>query len=554
MGPAPHLVTARNEIALPRGPTHGARMRFARIAMATLGLTAVAAAGCASHEEPVREPVAAKPAPERVVEVRREAYQPGTLQRPNLSAEWNWNGQALPTGDPATSVVTIEKISPATVNVNQEYDYTIRVTNIAKTLDLVDVAVLDALPEEGYEFRSADPVGEISGRMLRWTLGSLPPGASREISVRGRATREGSVGKCAFVEYTPRVCVATQVVAPALELERFAPAAIVQCDDIPLRFVIRNPGSGPATNVRIADELPDGWTVAGSRTLRFDVGTLAPGESRELTAMARSARTGEFVVRARAVGDGDLDAEASAKVAVRKPELEITTVASKETPLLGTGTVFTVTVRNVGDWPARDFVLSDTVSGAEDIVAVSHGGRVAGTEVSWSLGDLEPGAKHAVSFTVKRSTEGAVVAQAAANAYCAEAVSAAARTLYQGIPAVLVEVVDDSDPLPIGSNTTYTITVTNQGSAADTDIVVRCGWEDAMEFVTASGATRPTQAGRDLTFGALNSLAPKDVAVWKVTLRGVKDADTRFTVTVDTHETDRPIQETEATRVFRFED
>ena len=141
-------------------------MRYARMAAFALVGIAVVATGCRTSQQKKKAPEP-KPEPqaEKVVEVRHQAYTPGVLGRPgDLDASWNWNGQALPTGDPATSVITIEKFSPAVVNVNNSYDYTVRVRNISSGMDLADVVVTDKLPASGYAYESSSPAGQVSGR------------------------------------------------------------------------------------------------------------------------------------------------------------------------------------------------------------------------------------------------------------------------------------------------------------------------------------------------------------------------------------------------------
>lgn len=556
---SPHIESRAAGIAAAvRVPNASFAARLARLgASAAIAVSVLTAAGCACPPKkappPAQEPVAREPAPESRIVVREETGHPYVLTRPNLPADWNWNGQALPTGDVATSVIAVEKFTPGTVNLNSEYEYTVRVTSLSRTMHLSDVAVTDHLPTEGYTFSSAEPAGERSGDSLVWRLGHLAPGEVREMTVRGRATSVGSVRKCATVEYTPRVCVETAVVAPALELTRTAPQVVVMCDDIPLRYVVRNPGSGDAVAVKVTDQLPDGLTVDGSRTVSFDVGTLKSGESRELAAVARATKTGKFESRAEAIAEGELRSEAPASVVVQQPKLEIVAEAMTASQLLGRDSRFRVTVRNTGDCAAKDFVLRNVISGAEKIVAASDGGQIADSQVSWQLGALEAGDSREFMITVNRAAEGLVTHEGTASAYCADAVTASAKTTYHGIPAVLVEVVDDVDPLPIGATTKYTVTITNQGTSADFDLVVTCGFEDAVEFVSADGTTKAVRTGPEVKFAPLAQLAPKESARWTVEVRGLKEADSRFRVSVQTRGIDRPVDETEATRVFKFD-
>jgi uncharacterized repeat protein (TIGR01451 family) len=224
---------------------------------------------------------------------------------------------------------------------------------------------------------------------------------------------------------------------------------------------------------------------------------------------------------------------------------------SSKVQILGRDTVSTIVVKNVGDGTVRDVVVADAFVGADRLSDVSAGGTVSGSIVSWKLGALAPGASQTLTVTARRALPGTMSDETTASGYCAEPVSASASTVYKGVPAILVEVVDDLDPVVIGSNTTYTITVTNQGTAPDSDIAVVCELEDSVEYVASGGATQGAVSGKKLTFAPLGTLAPKEAVKWTVTVKGVREGDTRFTVSVNSKETTRPVDETEATRVYK---
>ena len=65
-----------------------------------------------------------------------------------------------------------------------------------------------------------------------------------------------------------------------------------------------------------------------------------------------------------------------------------------------------------------------------------------------------------------------MVSQATAQAKCASAVTAVAQTEFSGLSALLLECVDVTDPIEVGQQETYIITVTNQGSANDKNIKI----------------------------------------------------------------------------------
>ena len=86
-----------------------------------------------------------------------------------------------------------------------------------------------------------------------------------------------------------------------------------------------------------------------------------------------------------------------------------------------------------------------------------------------------------------------------ATAYCADAVNASAETDVKAIPAVLLEVVDVTDPVEVGTRTTYVITVTNQGSAPSTNIEIVCNLEENVRYVSSSGLLSTNSPSRLVT-------------------------------------------------------
>jgi uncharacterized repeat protein (TIGR01451 family) len=207
-------------------------------------------------------------------------------------------------------------------------------------------------------------------------------------------------------------------------------------------------------------------------------------------------------------------------------------------------------VTNKGDAPARNTVVEDTIPAGVTGVRVSAGGRPSGSKVVWDIGTLAPNASKKLRVTYKTLKPGTVSDTASAKAVCAEAVSDSAQTVVSGISAVLLEVIDIEDPVEIGSNTTYAITATNQGSTPGTNIKIVCTLEDNEQYVSSSGPTEGYAVGETVSFAPLSSLAPKAKATWRVVVRAVKPGDVRFKVSMNTDQLTRPVEETEATHLY----
>ena len=120
----------------------------------------------------------------------------------------------------------------------------------------------------------------------------------------------------------------------------------------------------------------------------------------------------------------------------------------------------------------------------------------------------------------------------------------------KGVPAILIECVDDPDPIEVNGNVTYTITVTNQGTAMGTNIAVECTLPAELEYVSSDGPTKARAEGQTVSFTPLASLAPKAEAVYKVTAKGVGVGDVRFRVQMKSDQMESPVMETESTHIY----
>jgi len=492
-------------------------------------------AGCESQPEPTPQ---AKPAPKPA---------PMSTDTPGTTTIY------LPGGTASSSVVKLTKSAPTEVSVGQEFDVTVEVTNLTADTTLRDVVVVGSMDGD-VEMVSSSPEATMSEGSPSWSLGSLEPGQTETLTITQTATAVGAIVECATVTYTPYACLAINVTQPALQLAKTMPVEVLACDPIPVRYVVTNSGSGPATGVEVRDELPEGLVVAGSgrRVVVAPVGTLAPGESKAFEVELEATTTGALMNRAVASGSGGLTAEDSAEVNVVKPVIVVEKTAP-ERIFLGRTIDYTISVENTGDGAARDLVVTDTLPANVTLVSASGEGVEDGGEIVWNVGTLPAGGSRDFTVTVRPTDIGEYTNTVTVRGYCVDQTSDTTReamTDVQGIPAVLLEVVDAIDPVEVGTNTTYVITVTNQGSAVDRDIDLQVTLEEGAEFVSGTGPTEVTGEGRTVDLAPLGSLQPKQKATWQIVVRATGTGDKRFRVEMDTEQIGRPVLETEATNFY----
>ena len=450
--------------------------------------------------------------------------------------------------------IDIEKRAPARARVNTDFRYDLAVkagTGAAAR----GVKVTDVLPA-GIQYVSSRPAASVNGQTLSWDLGTMEPGSSRSLQVVVRATRTGTFENCAEVvaeegSLKDRSCAQTLVTAPKLALVKTGPETAVACDEITFTFQVTNGGDAEATNVRITDDLPDGLsTPSGGKTLSIDVGTLAPGETKTVSAKVVADSTGTFKNTATATADGGLEAKDDHTIIVTKPVLKVIK-DGPERRFVGRPVTYEITVTNTGNAPASNVVLTDGVPSGTVFLSASDGGTETDGTVRWSLGTLAPGASRKVSMTVTPEEDGVIVNTVQASAECAEPVTDSHQVRVEGIPAILLEVVDEDDPVEVGSTTVYAITVTNQGSADARDIVIKATIPAQMSFVSADGPTAETVTGKNVTFASLPRLAPGARASYRITVRANAAGDVRMQVSMVSAQSTVPVEETESTFLYQ---
>jgi uncharacterized repeat protein (TIGR01451 family) len=456
-----------------------------------------------------------------------------------------------PTGSESTSALRLDKSQPAEVISGKPFEYVLTVKNLT-TGKLDNVEIVESVPAgmkiaealDGATLRQADGKATIN-------LGSLAAGETRTIKVPATASTGGESTSCASISYSTALCLGLNVVTPSVKIEKTLPPEILVCNTVPMTLAITNTGTGTARNIRVEDNLPEGMTTLDGKTsFAVALGDIAAGETKKMEVPLKLDRTGSFTNVAKVMGDDGLAAESSATTVARKPALVVEKTGPKQV-FIGRNFDYEIVVTNKGDAPAANTVVTDLLP--EGLVAVSATDAAAMSDgkVVWNLGTLDKGASKKLGLTVKADGMSNAKNTVTASASCADTATVSAETQLVGVPAILLEVVDSPDPVAVDGETTYTIVVTNQGSALGTNIKIVAALEPEMQFVSAAGVTNGKADGSTVTFEPLASLAPKARAAYTVTVKATKQADVRFKVTLTSDQFSRPIEETESTNFYQ---
>jgi uncharacterized repeat protein (TIGR01451 family) len=442
-----------------------------------------------------------------------------------------------------TELVSLTKSAPAAVALGETFEYNL---SFSAHENLDSVTITDKLGE-GVSFVRSEPEATTEGGILVWKLSDLDKGHNGTIKVWVKADKEGNVVNCATVTAVPKICVATFVGSAAISIAKTGPAQAVINSDVPYRIVVKNTGSLPARNVVVTDNVPEGMThQSGQRAVRFDVGDLGPNESKELTVTLKATTKGKHcnTVSVATANAGKADAEACTEVLV--PGLKVVKTGDKE-QFLGRNARYEIVVSNVGDTALNNVVVTDTAPAGTKIVSAA-GGSVNGNTATWNVGNLPAGAEKKFDVSLTSQTPGEHCNGVTVVSGEGLRETAQACTVWRGVSALLLEKADDPDPIQVGENTTYTVRVTNQGTADDTNVKVSVQFPAEIDPVSASNGG--VVNGKTVTFPTFPRLAPKQAFEYTVTAKGARAGDARVTFVRTSDGIPAPTSAEESTRVY----
>jgi uncharacterized repeat protein (TIGR01451 family) len=178
-------------------------------------------------------------------------------------------------------------------------------------------------------------------------------------------------------------------------------------------------------------------------------------------------------------------------------DLAVTISASAPAAAATIDLVYTVTVTNNGPADDPNVTLSDTLPAAADLISYSASGGLVPTVqnavVSLSVGTLPSGASETLTITVDPTGKpGTTLTDSAAASGQLPDPGAGnnAATLVipvLGISDLGISAVATAGTAPVGQPATFTITVTNSGTADEPDAVVTSQLPEDVNFVSASG-------------------------------------------------------------------
>lgn len=437
-----------------------------------------------------------------------------------------------------TGLVHMSKTMPAEATLGENFTYELKpmATGCAG-----NVVVTDELPA-GATLVGTEPQATVQGNKLVWNLGNMDAGESKNLKVTLRPDKEGTLFGCATVAADPRVCAQTVVGKPALAIDKSGPETAQLGADLSYNVTVKNTGTAVAKGVVINDEIPAGL---GGGTKSFQIGDLAPGASKTVTVPAKAAQRGKFCNVAVATSTNAGQVKDDACTTIVKPGLKLTKTGEPE-KYINKQASYKIVAENIGDTELTGVVVTDNAPAGTKLIS-APGANVNGNVATWNVGSLKPGETKSFDVVLTSPTAGRTCNVASINTAQGLRESSEACTVWKGISAVLLEVVDEPDPLQVGEQTLYTIRITNQGNADLTNINTVAQFQKEVSPVSSQGGT---VNGKSVKFPTVPKLGAKQTITYTITGKAVEIGDHRLMVTLTEDQLLAPVKEEESTRVY----
>ena len=391
--------------------------------------------------------------------------------------------------------------------------------------DATGVVVADSLPT-GISFVSSDAtLGSYNSQTGLWTVGAIASNVSPSLTIVGRVDTPGTKINTAQVQAADQPDVdsipgngidseddqdSATILVPQIDLslEKTADSLMPNVgENVNFTLKLSNAGPDNATGVQVRDLLPTQLsyishnTASGSYTPAtgiWNVGTVAANSDLTLTIVASPTTAGMITNTTEVIAADQPDADStpnnndpteddqsSVVIGALLIDLSVSKTVDNPTPNLNDTITFEIEVKNDGPSDATGIVVQDALpSGLAFLSSNPSVGSYNSTNGQWTLGNLANASTQTLGIIARVESTDFVINTAE--------VIAADQVDRDSVPGNGVEEEDDQDsveiqpqvadlslsktvnnPRPnVGEMATFTITVTNQGPNAATNVSV----------------------------------------------------------------------------------
>jgi hypothetical protein len=281
------------------------------------------------------------------------------------------------------------------------------------------------------------------------------------------------------------------------------------------------------------------------------IGSLGPGESRELRLPLSAIAGGDAMLVVEARGSSNLSQTAQTAIKIAAPKLGIE-VTGPGKRYIGRPPQYVVTVTNEGVAATDNVRIVYLVPEGFDFLKSDKGGKFEAStgSVSWFIGRVEAGESLQVSCDLNAKQPGDFLHHVQATGESGTMAAAKTTTRVEGSSKVVMELADLDDPVEVGTQTAYEIRIRNDGSQASQGIRIACELPEGVELIDTKGPTEHFIEKGLLHFKPLAELAAGAKTTYLIRVNGRVAGNLRLRARLTSTASPEPIVVEEITKFY----
>lgn len=453
-------------------------------------------------------------------------------------------------------LLEVEPIGPQRVIVGQESPYRIRLFNrggagaeqVVLSVDLP--AWVEIQPPEVSAGSTSVTNGKTAADMKTfvWKIDRVEPKSEEQLVLHLLPKERKSFNLKLHYDFKrPSAIAPIEVQEPKLEMALDGPNEVLWGTEEVYKLRIHNTGNGDAEDVKLT--LMPGTTAEQGNAATYTIDRLKAGEERVLEVKAWARQNDYLDINVVANGAYDLQSKATRRVNVLRASLDVV-VDSPEMLFVGNNAEYTVRVRNIGTAPAHNIEIVATIPLGARYVSNSGSGRATPqNEVFWTADTIPVGGEFTATVLCELKRQGQTKLEVSASDKSGLTAAGQGSTYVESIADLKMKIDNPQGPIEVGSDSVYTITLTNTGTKEAEGIELNAAFAIGIEPIGVEGLGGEMANGQVL-FDRIPSISPGQTITVKVKARADQPGNHKIRAEMLCHSTGAHLVHEESTYYY----